>query len=86
MLFDDIGPSLICLSSPELQLSLILHFLSFLGLPVNSALSVAPCEPGWFLESLSLLTQGKKNIFYFNQLEVYNEEMKAMTNIMPHSR
>uniref|UniRef100_A0A3Q3RCK2 NRDE-2, necessary for RNA interference, domain containing n=1 Tax=Monopterus albus TaxID=43700 RepID=A0A3Q3RCK2_MONAL len=38
VLFDDIGPSLICLSSPELQLHLLLHFLSFLGLPVNSVL------------------------------------------------
>uniref|UniRef100_A0A3B4BJ74 Uncharacterized protein n=1 Tax=Periophthalmus magnuspinnatus TaxID=409849 RepID=A0A3B4BJ74_9GOBI len=35
VLFDDIGQSMICLSSPELQLRLLLHFLSFLGLPVN---------------------------------------------------
>uniref|UniRef100_A0A3Q3RCK6 NRDE-2, necessary for RNA interference, domain containing n=1 Tax=Monopterus albus TaxID=43700 RepID=A0A3Q3RCK6_MONAL len=46
VLFDDIGPSLICLSSPELQLHLLLHFLSFLGLPVNSVLSAAPCHSG----------------------------------------
>uniref|UniRef100_A0A3B4HA28 NRDE-2, necessary for RNA interference, domain containing n=1 Tax=Pundamilia nyererei TaxID=303518 RepID=A0A3B4HA28_9CICH len=36
VLFDDIGPSLICLSSPELHLRLLLRFLSFLGLPVDS--------------------------------------------------
>ncbi|XP_044022933.1 nuclear exosome regulator NRDE2 [Siniperca chuatsi] len=58
VLFDDIGPSLICLSSPELQLRLILRFLSFLGLPVESTLSAAPCQPGLLLENLSLLTQG----------------------------
>ncbi|XP_071327446.1 nuclear exosome regulator NRDE2 [Trachinotus anak] len=60
VLFDDIGPSLICLSSPELQLHLLLHFLSFLGLPVDSVLSPAPCQPGLLLESLSLLTQGNE--------------------------
>ncbi|XP_070776652.1 nuclear exosome regulator NRDE2 [Enoplosus armatus] len=58
VLFDDIGPSLICLSSPELQLRLLLRFLSFLGLPVDSVLSAAPCQPGLLLENLSLLTQG----------------------------
>ncbi|XP_068574148.1 nuclear exosome regulator NRDE2 [Cebidichthys violaceus] len=58
VLFDDIGPSLICLSSPELQLCLLLRFLSFLGLPVDSVLSPAPCQPGLLLENLSLLTQG----------------------------
>ncbi|XP_017281642.1 nuclear exosome regulator NRDE2 [Kryptolebias marmoratus] len=58
VLFDDIGPSLICLSSPELQLRLLLHFLSFLGLPVPSALSSGPGQPGLLLEDLSLLTQG----------------------------
>lgn len=59
MLFDDIGPSLICLSSPELQLRLLLRFVSFLGLPVDSVLSADPCQPGLLLENLSLLTQGK---------------------------
>ncbi|XP_068194958.1 nuclear exosome regulator NRDE2 isoform X2 [Antennarius striatus] len=58
VLFDDIGPSLIRLSSPELRLSLLLHFLSFLGLPVDPVLSAAPRQPGLLLESLSLLTQG----------------------------
>ncbi|XP_061824410.1 nuclear exosome regulator NRDE2 [Nerophis lumbriciformis] len=58
VLFDDIGPSLICLSSSELQLRLLLNFLSFLGLPVESVLSASPCQPGLVLEDLSLLTQG----------------------------
>ncbi|XP_071761867.2 nuclear exosome regulator NRDE2 [Centroberyx gerrardi] len=58
VLFDDIGPSLICLSTPDLRLRLLLHFLSFLGLPVDSLLSAAPCQPGLLLEDLSLLTQG----------------------------
>jgi len=60
VLFDDIGSSLICLSSPELQLRLLLRFVSFLGLPVDSVLSAAPCQPGLLLENLSLLTQGKE--------------------------
>ncbi|KAF1375128.1 hypothetical protein PFLUV_G00236260 [Perca fluviatilis] len=60
VLFDDIGPSLIHLSSPELQLSLLLRFLAFLGLPVDSVLSAVPCQPGLLLESLSLLTQGNE--------------------------
>nr|XP_057946402.1 nuclear exosome regulator NRDE2 [Doryrhamphus excisus] len=58
VLFDDIGPSLICLSSSELQLRLLLNFLSFLGFPVDSVLSPGPCQPGLVLEDLSLLTQG----------------------------
>ncbi|XP_062296230.1 nuclear exosome regulator NRDE2 [Scomber scombrus] len=56
VLFDDIGSSLIHLSSPELRLRLLLNFLSFLGLPVNSA---APCQQlAVLLEDLSLFTQG----------------------------
>ncbi|XP_051941629.1 nuclear exosome regulator NRDE2 [Hippocampus zosterae] len=58
VLFDDIGPSLICLSSPELQLRFLLHFLSFLGLPVDTVLSAGLCHPGLLMEDLSLLTQG----------------------------
>ncbi|XP_033844155.2 nuclear exosome regulator NRDE2 [Periophthalmus magnuspinnatus] len=54
VLFDDIGQSMICLSSPELQLRLLLHFLSFLGLPVNITTS---SQSGMLLENLSLLTQ-----------------------------
>ncbi|KAM7404039.1 hypothetical protein PAMA_004452 [Pampus argenteus] len=55
VLFDDIGPSLICLSSPEVRLRLLLSFLSFLGLPVDCS---APCQLSLLLEDLSLLTQG----------------------------
>ncbi|XP_057716285.1 nuclear exosome regulator NRDE2 [Corythoichthys intestinalis] len=58
VLFDDIGPSLICLSSSELQLRLLLNFLSFLGLPVDNVLSAGNCLPGLLLEELALLTQG----------------------------
>ncbi|XP_015245421.1 PREDICTED: protein NRDE2 homolog [Cyprinodon variegatus] len=58
VLFDDIGPSLICLSSQELQLRFLLSFLSFLGCPVDSVLTAAPYQPSTFLENLSLLTQG----------------------------
>lgn len=58
MLFDDIGTSLICLTSPELRFRFLLRFLSFLGLPVDPVLSTAPCGPGLLLDSLSLLTQG----------------------------
>ncbi|XP_077587294.1 nuclear exosome regulator NRDE2 [Stigmatopora nigra] len=58
VLFDDIGPSLICLSSPEHQLRLLLNFLSFLGLPVDNVLSAGKCLPGLLLEDLTLLTQG----------------------------
>ncbi|XP_029973188.1 protein NRDE2 homolog [Salarias fasciatus] len=60
VLFDDIGPSLIRLSSPELQLRFLLHFLSFLGLPVDPVLFAAPCQPGLILENLSFLTQGNE--------------------------
>ncbi|TKS86300.1 Protein NRDE2 -like protein [Collichthys lucidus] len=40
--------------------SSVFFFVSchFLGLPVDSVLSAAPCKPGLLLESLSLLTQG----------------------------
>ncbi|KAK5617501.1 hypothetical protein CRENBAI_005187 [Crenichthys baileyi] len=58
VLFDDIGPSLICLSSAELQLRFLLSFLSFLGFPVDFVLSAAPHQPCLLLENLSLLTQG----------------------------
>lgn len=60
VLFDDIGPSLIQLSSPDLQLRLLLRFLAFLGLPVDSVLCADPCAPGLLLERLAFLTQGKK--------------------------
>ncbi|KAF3701472.1 Protein NRDE2 -like protein [Channa argus] len=56
VLFDDIGPSLICLSS-ELRLHLLLRFLSFLGLPVDSVLGDTHCQSGLLLENISFLTQ-----------------------------
>ncbi|TWW72359.1 nuclear exosome regulator NRDE2 isoform X1 [Takifugu flavidus] len=58
VLFDDIGPSLILLPSPELQLRLLVQFLAFLGLPTDFALSAAPRSPDILLENLSLLTHG----------------------------
>lgn len=76
MLFDDIGPSLIRLSSPELQLRLLLRFLSFLGLPVDPVLSAAPCQPGLLLENLSLLTQGK------DESPKYKLAIRALQNIL----
>uniref|UniRef100_A0A3B3I8A8 NRDE-2, necessary for RNA interference, domain containing n=1 Tax=Oryzias latipes TaxID=8090 RepID=A0A3B3I8A8_ORYLA len=66
VLFDDIGSSLICLSSPELRLRLLLYFLSFLGLPVASILSEVS-QPSLFLENLSVLTQGMiSSVILFN--------------------
>uniref|UniRef100_A0A3Q3N3M5 NRDE-2, necessary for RNA interference, domain containing n=1 Tax=Labrus bergylta TaxID=56723 RepID=A0A3Q3N3M5_9LABR len=68
VLFDDIGPSLICLSSPELQLRLLLRFFSFLGLPVDSVLSAASCHPGLLLENLSLVfSKVTLNLLKYNQ-------------------
>ncbi|KAK0132543.1 Protein NRDE2 [Merluccius polli] len=58
VLFDDIGPSLIRLASPELQLRLLLSFLSFMGMPVDSVLLGAPYQSSLLLEDLTLLTQG----------------------------
>ena len=66
MLFDDIGPSLIHLASPELQRRLLLSFLSFMGMPVDSVLLGAPCQSSLLMEDLTLLTQGttKSPLFY----------------------
>uniref|UniRef100_A0A8P4KAS2 NRDE-2, necessary for RNA interference, domain containing n=1 Tax=Dicentrarchus labrax TaxID=13489 RepID=A0A8P4KAS2_DICLA len=60
VLFDDIGPSLICLSSPELQLRLLLHFLSFLGLPVDPVLSATPCQPSLLQSNTNYWMQYEK--------------------------
>lgn len=68
MLFDDIGPSLILLPTPDLQLRFLVQFLAFLGLPTDSVFSAAPCSPDVLLESLSILTQGKTN----SSLVLYN--------------
>ncbi|CAB1335387.1 unnamed protein product [Coregonus sp. 'balchen'] len=42
VLFDDIGPSLIRLVRPDLQLRLLLSFLHFLGLPADTSCYSAP--------------------------------------------
>ncbi|CAL8291641.1 unnamed protein product [Gadus morhua 'NCC'] len=60
VLFDDIGPSLIHLASPELQRRLLLSFLSFMGMPVDSVLLGAPCQSSLLMEDLTLLTQGNE--------------------------
>ncbi|XP_039202865.1 nuclear exosome regulator NRDE2 [Crotalus tigris] len=41
VLFDDLGPSLIRLSSPELQFQLLSSFLQFLGVPCSCRLSLS---------------------------------------------
>ncbi|XP_040917321.1 nuclear exosome regulator NRDE2 [Toxotes jaculatrix] len=84
VLFDEIGPSLICLSSPELQLRLLLHFLSFLGLPVDSVLSPAPCQPSLLLENLSFLTQGndlRRPLTSHDQLDPWVTSVGHMTTL-----
>jgi len=71
VLFDDIGPSLIHLASPELQRRLLFSFLSFMGLPVDPVLLGTPCQSSLLLEELTLLTQGTvpflKPLFNINQ-------------------
>uniref|UniRef100_A0A3Q2PZY5 NRDE-2, necessary for RNA interference, domain containing n=1 Tax=Fundulus heteroclitus TaxID=8078 RepID=A0A3Q2PZY5_FUNHE len=84
VLFDDIGPSLICLSSPELQLRFLLSFLSFLGFPVDFVLSAAPYQPSMFLENLSLLTQGaevQRPLTSFNLPETGINSVGHMTTL-----
>uniref|UniRef100_A0A8C4I9H5 NRDE-2, necessary for RNA interference, domain containing n=1 Tax=Dicentrarchus labrax TaxID=13489 RepID=A0A8C4I9H5_DICLA len=70
VLFDDIGPSLICLSSPELQLRLLLHFLSFLGLPVDPVLSLfVRNEPRRPLTSHDLPDPGVNSVGHMTTLQ-----------------
>lgn len=57
VLFDDIGPSLIHVDRPDLQLRLILSFLQFLGLPTSRRTS-APTSLNILLDDLSLLEEG----------------------------
>ncbi|KAA0711184.1 Protein NRDE2 -like protein [Triplophysa tibetana] len=57
VLFDDIGPSLIRVDRPDLQLRLILSFLQFLGLPVSRRTS-ASTSLNVLLDDLSLLEEG----------------------------
>uniref|UniRef100_A0A3B5M2T3 Uncharacterized protein n=1 Tax=Xiphophorus couchianus TaxID=32473 RepID=A0A3B5M2T3_9TELE len=84
VLFDDIGPSLICLTSPELQLRFLLSFLAFLGFPVDFVLSAAPYQPSILLENLSLLTQGaelQRPLTSFNLLETGINPVGHMTTL-----
>ncbi|XP_007575926.1 protein NRDE2 homolog isoform X1 [Poecilia formosa] len=84
VLFDDIGPSLICLTSPELQLRFLLSFLAFLGFPVDFVLSAAPYQPSMLLENLSLLTQGaslQRPLTSFNPLETGINPVGHMTTL-----
>lgn len=57
VLFDDIGPSLIRVDRPDLQLRLILSFLQFLGLPVSRRTSDST-SLNILLDDLSLLEEG----------------------------
>uniref|UniRef100_A0A6Q2YGS9 NRDE-2, necessary for RNA interference, domain containing n=1 Tax=Esox lucius TaxID=8010 RepID=A0A6Q2YGS9_ESOLU len=56
VLFDDIGPSMIRLVRPDLQLCLLLSFLHFLGLPADPSCYSAP---SWsvLLDDLTLLEE-----------------------------
>ncbi|KAG7466228.1 hypothetical protein MATL_G00162580 [Megalops atlanticus] len=56
VLFDDIGPSMIQLSTPELRFQLVCSFLQFLGLPGDCCYG----DPSWsiLLDDLSLLEEG----------------------------
>nr|XP_015205763.1 PREDICTED: protein NRDE2 homolog [Lepisosteus oculatus] len=56
VLFDDIGPSMIRISKPELRFQLVCSFLHFLGIPAECSSS----DPFWsiFLDNLSVLEEG----------------------------
>uniref|UniRef100_A0A8C9VEP1 NRDE-2, necessary for RNA interference, domain containing n=1 Tax=Scleropages formosus TaxID=113540 RepID=A0A8C9VEP1_SCLFO len=56
VLFDDVGPSMILLSKPELRFQLLCSFLRFLGLPCDMDY---PCGPSWsiLLDNLALLVE-----------------------------
>nr|XP_055027765.1 nuclear exosome regulator NRDE2 [Misgurnus anguillicaudatus] len=58
VLFDDIGPSMIRVDRPDLQLRLILAFLQFLGLPTSSGKVSIPTDSNVLLDDLSLLEEG----------------------------
>ncbi|XP_041928788.1 nuclear exosome regulator NRDE2 isoform X1 [Alosa sapidissima] len=55
VLFDDIGPSMIRVTRPNLQLHLLASFLHFLGLPVLSSTSSSSQLRSLLLDDLSLL-------------------------------
>uniref|UniRef100_A0A672P4J7 NRDE-2, necessary for RNA interference, domain containing n=1 Tax=Sinocyclocheilus grahami TaxID=75366 RepID=A0A672P4J7_SINGR len=58
VLFDDIGPSMICVDRPDLQLQLILSFLQFLGLPGPSGRFSTASSSNILLDDLAFLEEG----------------------------
>ncbi|CAM4645989.1 unnamed protein product [Leuciscus chuanchicus] len=58
VLFDDIGPSLIRVDRPDLQLQVILSFLQFLGLPGPSGRFSTTSSSNILLDDLAFLEEG----------------------------
>lgn len=58
VLFDDIGPSVIRVDRPDLQLQLILSFLQFLGLPGPSGRFSTTSSSNILLDDLTFLEEG----------------------------
>ncbi|XP_016297609.1 protein NRDE2 homolog isoform X1 [Sinocyclocheilus anshuiensis] len=58
VLFDDIGPSMIRVDRPDLQLQLILSFLQFLGLPGPSGKFSTTSSSNILLDNLTFLEEG----------------------------
>lgn len=58
VLFDDIGPSMIHVDRPDLQLQLILSFLQFLGLPGPSGRFSTTSSSNILLDDLAFLEEG----------------------------
>uniref|UniRef100_A0A671LXQ9 NRDE-2, necessary for RNA interference, domain containing n=1 Tax=Sinocyclocheilus anshuiensis TaxID=1608454 RepID=A0A671LXQ9_9TELE len=58
VLFDDIGPSMIRVDRPDLQLQLILSFLQFLGLPGPSGRFSTASSSNILLDDLTFLEEG----------------------------
>ncbi|XP_067311224.1 nuclear exosome regulator NRDE2 [Pseudorasbora parva] len=58
VLFDDIGPSVIRVDRPDLQLQLILSFLQFLGLPGLSGRFSKTSSSNTLLDDLTFLEEG----------------------------
>uniref|UniRef100_A0A673LZD7 NRDE-2, necessary for RNA interference, domain containing n=1 Tax=Sinocyclocheilus rhinocerous TaxID=307959 RepID=A0A673LZD7_9TELE len=58
VLFDDIGPSMIRVDRPDLQLQLILSFLQFLGLPGPSGRFSTTSSSNILLDDLAFLEEG----------------------------
>lgn len=58
VLFDDIGPSMIRVDRPDLQLQVILSFLQFLGLPGPSGRFSTTSSSNILLDDLGFLEEG----------------------------